>query len=174
MVLAAVALLLALADLTVPPGRLPSGCALSPSPTIRIGNNQTRTGLWTGLPIASNPWTGTDRAIVVAILERVIDPPPLPDGPPLARAELARFRSRLADDVEEAYAAIYADGDRDLVTVTAVRYTDASQVPSRRNAVRANPGSIRLTADRTVLVVSGQDGPCLQAIGAHVRELTAR
>ena len=173
MVIAVIGLLFALADLTIPADRLPSGCALSPSPTIRIGN-QTRTGLWTGLPISSNPWTGTDRAIVVAILERVIDPPPLPDGPPLTRKELAQFRSRLADDVEEAYAAIYADGDSSLVTVHAVRYSDASLVPTRRSSDRARPVGLRLTVDRTVLAISGNNGACSQAITALVRELLDR
>jgi hypothetical protein len=167
------ALVLALADLTVPPDRLPSGCALSTAPTVRIGN-QVRSGLWAGLPISTNPWIGADRATVAAIVERVIDPPPVPDGPPLTKGELARFRSRLADDVEAAYAAIYADGDSTLVTVHAVRYTDASLVPSRRSSYRARPGGLRLTVDRTVLAVSGTNGACSQAVITHVRELAAR
>jgi hypothetical protein len=63
-----------LADLTVPADRLPTGCGLSPSPWIRSSDNRVRSGLWAGLPISSNPWTGTDRAIVASIVERVIDP----------------------------------------------------------------------------------------------------
>ena len=163
-----------LAELTVAPGRLPSGCVLSRSSTQRLDGNSVRGGLWAGLPISNNPWTGTDRAIVAAIVERVIDPPPVPDGPPLTKGELARFRSRLADDVEEAYAAIYADGDSALVAVHAVRYTDASLIPSHRSSDRARPGGLRLTVARTVLTVSGGNTACSQAIAAHIRELAAR
>lgn len=127
-----------------------------------------------GLPISSNPWTGTDRAIVAAIQERVIDPPPIPDGPPTTKSELARFRLRLADGVEAAYAAIYTDGSPHLITVYAVRYADASQLPSQRRSGRGRPANLRLTSDRTVLVVSGEDGACLKAVGARVKELAVR
>jgi hypothetical protein len=163
-----------LTDLTVPAERLPTGCSLSPSPWIRSSDNRVRTGLWAGLPISSNPWTGTDRAIVASIVERVIDPPRLPDGPPLTSRELARFRLRLADGVEEGYAAVYTDGGLSLITVNALRYSDITQLPSWRNPERVRPGSFRLTFGRTVLVVSGEDGPCLQAVGAHVKELASR
>jgi hypothetical protein len=98
-----------LADLTVPADRLPTGCGLSPSPSMRTGDNTMRAGSWAGLPISSNPWIGTDRAIVASIVERAVDPPRIPDGPPPTPRESARFRLRLADDVEEAYAAVYTD-----------------------------------------------------------------
>jgi|RhiMetdeSRZDD1v2_1073273.scaffolds.fasta_scaffold501089_2 hypothetical protein len=163
-----------LADLTVPSEQLPSGCTLSPSPTLRSGDNQVRTGLWTGLPISSNPWTGSDRAIVVAIHERVIDPPPIADGPPPTKRELAQFRLRLADGVEEAYAAIYTDDASHIITVNAVRYTDAPPPSFSRNAARDRPGNLRLTLDRTVLGVSGNEGACFLAIAARVRDLAGR
>ena len=158
-----------LADLTVPAERLPTGCGLSPSPSIRM-----RAGLWAGLPISSNPWTGTDRGIVASIVERVIDPPRIPDGPPPTNSELARFRLRLADDVEEAYAAVYTDGGPSLISVNAVRYVDAAELTSLRNSGRMRPGSFRLMAGRTLLTVSGDDGPCLQGVSAHVKEVVNR
>jgi hypothetical protein len=67
-------------DLTVPPDRLPAGCTLSPSDSVHLDGNRIRGGLWAGLPIASNPWTGTDRPIVAFIRERMDGPPLEPDG----------------------------------------------------------------------------------------------
>ena len=163
----------ALADLTVPADRLPDGCGLSPSPSIRIGDSQVRGGLWAGLPITRNPWIGTDRAIIASIHERVIDPPPIPDGPPPTKNELARFRLRLADGVEEAYVAVYAGGGPSLVTVNALRYADASQLPSSPGSGRLRPGALRFTG-RTALAVSGDDDACLQAVVAHVRQVAGR
>lgn len=163
-----------LADLTVPAERLPTGCALSPSPSMRTGDNTMRAGLWAGLPISSNPWTGIDRAIVASIVERVIDPPRMPDGPPPTPREVARFRLRLADDVEEAYAAVYTDGGPSLITVNAIRYADATQLPPSRSSNRVSPSGFRVAFGRTVLTVSGSDGPCLQAVEAHVKDVAAR
>ena len=39
-----------LASLTVPQGRLVPSCELSPSPTVALGGNRVRGGLWGGLP----------------------------------------------------------------------------------------------------------------------------
>ena len=157
-----------LADLTVPAERLPTGCGLSPSPRIQTA------GLWAGLPITSNPWIGTDRAIVASIHESVIDPPPVPDGPPPTKNELARFRLRLADGVEDAYAAVYTDGGPTLITVSALRYADATQLPPSRSSSNVSRGRFRSTFGRTVLAVSGDDGPCRRVVEAHVKEVAGR
>lgn len=92
-------------DLTVPTDRLPTGCALSPAASLPLDGKRVRTGLWAGLPIAMNPWTGTDRPLIASIRERMDGPTLTPDGPPPTARELSRYRSRLADGVEEAYAA---------------------------------------------------------------------
>jgi len=44
-------------DLTVPQDRLPAGCTLSPTASVRLDGNRVRGGLWAGLPIPINPWT---------------------------------------------------------------------------------------------------------------------
>src|SRR5712675_1433750 len=143
---------MALASLTVPQNRLISGCSLSPSDTTSLGGNRIRGGLWAGLPISSNPWRGNDPSTVAAIRERVVASPPPPDGPPLSRAELARFRLQLAEDVEEAYAAIYLDAGRNLVGVYAVRFKRAPGLGSR--AAETSGASVRLARGDTVVVVS--------------------
>jgi len=93
-------------ELTVPAQRLPADCALPDAPVIRIGDNKMQSGLWAGLPITSNPWIGSDRAIVAAIVERMDRPTLVPDAP-LTPRDAARFRLQLADGVDEAYAAVY-------------------------------------------------------------------
>jgi hypothetical protein len=160
---------LQLETLTVPPSRLVPGCALSPAAFVRLDGNRTITGLWAGLAITTNPWSGEDRSIAVEIRERVALSPRLPDGPPLSRAQLARFRFELADDVERAYAAIYADDSLQPITVYAVRFkeTPIPQAPP----YAARNGDIRLVHDRTAVVLSGNTGPCSKAVGAYLAEL---
>ena len=154
-----------LARLTAPPGRLTPGCVLSPAPTVAIGNNQVRGGLWGGLP--RNPWTGTERAIVADIAEHVFGSPPLPDGPPLSAAELTRFRLRFADDIVEAYGAVYTDDTgMHLVTVNAVRL---KTTPANRP--RGNPGArLQLVHGRTVAALFGESDGCFDALAKYLRE----
>ena len=159
-------------SLTVPQSRLVAGCSLSPTDTVSLGGNRMRVGLWAGLPISSNPWQGDVRSIVAAIRERVVPSPQTPDGPLLSRAELARFRLQLAEDVEEAYAAIYADAGTHLVAVYAVRFK-TTPVPDQPRGAAASRGSVRLTRGNTVVVVSG-DGQCFDAVATYLGELTAR
>jgi hypothetical protein len=162
----------ALGGLTVPPDRLaPTGCALSPAPTARLSGKQVRGGFWAGLPISSNPWIGTDPKAVVAIRERVVSSPPPPDGPPLSVAQLTRFRLQLADDIEEAYAAVYADASPALVTVHAVRFKETA-VPPRTATRDAGPHYFDL--GRTVVVVSGEVTDCFNVVRTHVAAVTGR
>lgn len=161
----------ALDMLTVPADRLPAGCHLPATDSIRIGENRTRGGLWTGLPISSNPWRGTDRPVVAAIRERVARLPRLPDGPPLSGPELARMRLELAGDVEEAYVAIYADEGPNLVVVHAVAFKDGSEAARQNRTTVA--GSRRFQADRTTIVISGEQGTCLDMVTRHIAEVTS-
>src|ERR1044072_6505781 len=94
-----------LSSLTVPQGRLVPGCELFPSPTVALGGNRVLGGLWGDLP--RNPWMGADPSVVADLRERVATSPRRPDGPALSRAELARFRAQLAEDVEGGYGAVY-------------------------------------------------------------------
>ena len=159
--------------LTVPEDRLGSECRLSPSSTVPIEGNRVRAGLWAGLPISSNPWQGDERATVAAIRERLEVTPAPPDGPPMSRPELAQFRLKLADDVEEAYAAVYADAGPRLVTVYAVRFKEPRDAPQTRTKASAGAG-FRFVRGRTAVVMTGAPGTCLEVVGGHLQELTAR
>jgi hypothetical protein len=160
---------ISLASLTVPQSQLAPGCSLPASDTASLGGNRIRGGLWAGLPISSNPWRGDERSTLAAIRERVVASPPLPDGPPLGPAEFSRFRMQLAEDVEEAYAAIYADAGTDRAVVYGVRF--------KRTPVEGPPtGSrevVRLSRGETVVVLSG-DGPCSETVATYLRELMTR
>jgi hypothetical protein len=146
-----------------------AGCRLPPAAVESIGGNQVRLGLWDGLPISSNPWTGTDTSIAAAIVERIDPPSALPDGPPLSRTELARFRARLADDVESAYAAVYADTSSRVV-VLGVRYTGRrARPPMRSHADGASP--FRVEFGRSVILVSASESPCSDVIRRHIAEV---
>jgi hypothetical protein len=159
-----------LASLTVPQGRLVEGCELSPSPTVALGGNRVRGGLWGDLP--RNPWMGAEPSVIADMRERVATSPPLPDGPPLSRAELAQFRAQLAEDVEGGYGAVYTEAGTHLITVNAVRFKDAP-VPNRPGRRSISDGSVRLARGRTVVVAFGQ-GSCFAAIGAYLPEVMGR
>ena len=116
-----------------------------------------------------NPWSGIERSIVADIRESVAASPPLPDGPPLSRAELTRFRVKLAEDVEEAYGAIYTDAGTQLVRVYGVRFNRAPVPdPPRGNSMS---GGVRLARGRTVVAVLGKGGQCFNAVAAYIREI---
>jgi hypothetical protein len=162
---------LQLETLTVPQGRLVPGCHLSPSAVVFEGNRMLG-GFWAGLPITSNPWSGSDRSIAAAIRERVAVSPRPPDGPPLSESELARFRFQLVADVEQAYAAIYADDAIQPITVYAVRFSE-TPIPQSPDANALPKGSLRLVRDRSVVVLSANGRPCSEAVGTYLRELMA-
>jgi hypothetical protein len=149
-----------LSDLTVPQDRLPADCALS-----------TRASI--GLRIAANPWVGTDRPIVASIRERVDVPPPVPDGPPLAPADAARFHLRLADGVEEAYAAVYDQSEARGIVVYGLRFASATSRDEllRDRRIRETPRVMRIAIGPVLAVVHGDGGPCAQAIGTYLQSL---
>ena len=161
---------LALEALTVPPNRLPEGCAMPPSDYIQLSANRVQGGLWAGLPITSNPWIGADRKIVAAVRDRVAAPSRLPDGPPLSGGELRRFRLQLAADVAEAYAGVYYDEANGSGSVVyAARFT-RTPVPE---STRGSRDALRIVHNDTVVVVSGS-GPCFEAVAGYVKDYTSR
>ena len=140
----------ALAALTVPAEKLPTGCALAAKDTLQLDGGKVRSGMWAGLPIPANPWTGSDEAIVAAIRERIEPPARVVDGPPLTPRERARFRLGLAEGVEAAYAAFYVEDDQRVIGVYAVKLANAVAITTR---------------------VIGADGACRDAILAHTRQV---
>lgn len=163
---------LQLETLTVPQSRLGPGCHLAPSAVVMDGDRMLG-GLWAGLPITSNPWSGSDRSIVATIRERVALSPRPPDAPPFSGQEVARFRLQLAADVDQAYAAIYADDAIQPITVYAVRFNE-TPIPQAPHANALPKGSLRLVRDRSVVVLSANGGRCSEAVGAYLKELMAR
>ena len=155
-----------LEQLTVPQEQLAAaGCRLSPSQSIRTSDNRVRSGLWTGLPITTNPWIGTEPAVAATIRERLGDSPSPPDGPPQSPSELARFRLRLAEDVEQAYAAIYLDEAFNLVVVHALTW----KAPARHEMRwRSGAGSgLRFSFGNTIVAMSGE-GSCWEPVSEHL------
>ena len=162
---------LPLDGLTVPAARLPQGCSLPASSSADAADGKRRMGLWAGLPIASNPWRGTDSFISAAIRERMVSNALVPDGPPPSRPEMAAAKLQLADDLEEAYAAVYADEQFRLIAVYATTRKVTAPPPV---ADKTRPrGGMRLTIGRTEIAVLG-DGPCLDAIQAQLFDLVKR
>jgi hypothetical protein len=124
--------------LTVPAERLPAACTLSPAPSIRVDDSTVRSGLWAEFP--TNPWIGTDRRLIVSIRQMIDGPYSVPDGPPLDPKPTTRYLSQLADGVEEAYGAVYAQSDAGLITVRALRFAPPK---SRRSALFLAPPPLR-------------------------------
>jgi hypothetical protein len=164
-----------LPDLTVPSSRLPAGCALVEKAATAETAGKTRI-VSIGLPVATNPWIGTDRQALSLIRERLVGPatvPDVPDGPPLNRRDLARYQLQLADGIAEGYAAVYQQsGAAWLTVVQALRFEtdDGARMawPVRRVA---DPHTVRLAAGRIRGIVSGS-GPCFQAVNAYLGSLT--
>jgi hypothetical protein len=151
-------------DLTIPTKRLPAGCGLVPTPSVLLGGNRVQYGLWAGLPIPTNPWSGTDRIAIASIRERMDGPPSVPDGPPPAAREISRYRSQLANGVEEGYAAIYTPS----VVVYALRFA-ATERPFYPPRTASNH---RFEIGPFYTVVSGDGGQCSQAVEAYLKSLS--
>jgi hypothetical protein len=156
-----------LRDLTVPPDRLPPGCQLAPPPTTAGGNQGA--AWWAGLPLPSNPWSGTDQALIVTIRARMggalqasgppLDPrAPRPSLPPAA-------------DVEEAYAAVYLQSASESIAVYATRTASTGKPPQLETAPRVQRVP-RIAIGPITAVVSGQRDECSFAIESYLRSLS--
>jgi hypothetical protein len=156
----------AMNQLSVPAGQLPTGCALAPS-SVPLGDGRVVVSA-VSLPIPTNPWTGTDRALIAAIRGRMWQPPMSPDGPPLGVREARQYWSRLADGIESGYAAFYdSSAGHDSVGVYAVRFDNEEAIPPRRS------GDRHIRIGRTVALVlgGGGAGECHAAIEAYLQSL---
>jgi hypothetical protein len=171
--------IVSLNDLTVPPDRLPAGCTLLPSASERTDDRLVRGGSWAGVSINTNPWTGIDRDVIVAIRTRMEGVPAEPDGPPLSRAEAARFLQHLADGVDEAYVALYrpTESANESITVYGSRLAHVEDNPFDRVRRQApSDGSIatRVTIGSIVAAVHGTRNRCSEAIAAYLGTLASR
>ena len=150
-------------DLTVPQPRLPAACALAPAADP------------VGLGITANPWIGSDLPVIGSIRERLGRPTGLPDGPPLTRTQLARFRLRMAEGIEEGYVAVYQQPSPQLILVYGLRF---ASVPDRDQLLREtrtppNPRVMSVGVGSMLAVVHG-DGECARAIATYLASLATR
>jgi len=161
-------------DLAVPAEHLRDGCALAAANSVRLDGTRVAAGLWLSLPIDTNPWTGTDRRVIATIRERIGGPVLTPDGPPLSRREVARYRLQLADGIEEGYAAIYhrpgADG---LTALYALRFSSEEKAIEASAPRKSRPGLDPVRVGSVMIVVTGA-GPCFDGVSRHVRSVAAR
>ena len=167
---------LALHDLIVPRERLPADCVPAESPYERLADGKVRRSFWMGMPIRTNPWTGTDAVVISLIREQMDGPFPVPDGPPLSRGELSAFRLRLADGIEEGYVAFYQQEESrpEVLRVFGVRVAEGRELNRSLREARRREDSARSVRIRSGLihaVLHGDGGPCFQAIAAHLTTL---
>jgi len=164
------AVIVPMAELTVPVESLPTGCRLSPAPTSDLGNGRIRMGLWAEFP--ANPWIGNDRHLLASMRQLIEGPVKIPDGPPPDARDLAGFIGQLADGVEEGYGAVYQDPDGRFVIVRAVRLAPLER--PRATALPRSPtessGASLVAIGQTHAVVIG-NGQCFHAVEAHLKSL---
>jgi hypothetical protein len=164
--------------LTLPGEALSSDCALKqpaprPGPSARAEGAITRSMEW--FPFPTNPWSGTDRKLVAEVRMAIDGTPRLPDGPPLEPAAATAFLLKLADNVVEAYRAVYVSADGSQVDVRAVRFNDdrlaqPEPLPGTRNPPRRFRS--RLVRGATVVLVSApSSNECVRAIDGYIRSL---
>ena len=165
-----------LSALTVPAAALPSGCALTqlaprPAPIARGRVTVIHGAPWS--PFPTNPWSGTDRKIVTEVRKVIDGTPRMPDGPPLEAREAAALELKLADNVLEAYHAVYASADGTRVEVFAVTFNDEALAKPERLSETMNPPRglrSRLVRGATVVVVSAPTaGECARTVESYIR-----
>jgi hypothetical protein len=151
---------LRLEDLTVPQGRLPPGCTVSPAPPA-------------GLQVATSPWVGADPPILASIRQRVGPSPRVPDGPPESARQLAQLRLEWTRGIEQGYAAVYKQAAPELVIVYGLRFSGTAGVEELLRDTRAqkSPRVIRVAIGPIFAAVHGDAGPCAEAIGAYFTSL---
>jgi hypothetical protein len=158
-----------LAELTLPSEQGGVACSLIDA---NAPDGSVLGSVWGRLSIRANPWTGTDPAVMASIVERMIDRVPVPDGPPLSARELAAFRLRYADGVEEGYAAVYRQSEMGFVQVFAVRTRAGTASRAARTPTdKSNRRAYRIDIGPVIAVVHGDPGPCFSRIVTHLQGL---
>jgi hypothetical protein len=126
-------------------------------------------------PFPTNPWVGADRKLVAEVRRAVDGTPRVPNGPPPADA--AVFHLKLADNVLEAYRAIYSSANDGEVVVWALRFNDEAVAQPQPPPGAINPARPRGYSSRwvhgatVVLVTAASSSECSQAIESHIRSL---
>jgi hypothetical protein len=158
---------LTLKDLIVPADRLPAGCALAPKLSEAEG---VVTGLAKGDSIPSNPWTGADAQILQRIHGRIDGTTVLLRDVPLTRQNM---RHELPEGIEEGYVAVYHESERPgVTTVSALRFASAELARKSSSLRLPDSRKVWFQAGRIRGVVSGDGGPCFQAVGRFLNQLS--
>jgi hypothetical protein len=163
-----------LTALTVPEDRLPPSCRLKPVvPRLPIGAQR-------GVVAISgnsepNPLISRDRQVAADIRRLVDGAPPEPDGPPLLPRAAARWASKWAEDVVEAYRATYRQADESLITVAAIQFNDESLATPEppagtRSATRGMTSRIVL-GPTVVLIAASATSGCFRTIEDYLRSV---
>jgi hypothetical protein len=99
------------------------------------------------------------------------------DGPPLEPADAAVFLLKLADNVVEAYHAVYVSADGPEIGVWAVRFNDDALAKPEPPPGMINPPLPRGFRSRLVqgativLVTAPSSNECARAIDTYIRSL---
>ena len=153
-----------LASLTVSENELPRGCRLMPSDAkLRF-------------IFPSNPWLGRNPQSLVALRNIIDGPLKVVDGPPLSARQLSAFEQRWLESVVDGYRATYVSSEEDVVTVSAIRFTNlkaAKAASIRRQFDSFSAHSFhRVTFGTAIVVVaSTSETDCFRAIDAFIRKL---
>ena len=179
----------ALASLTIPETDLPAGCRLRPAapPETKV-DGRTIVSWETLYP--SNPWSGSDRRLVIALRTSIEPPLRVPDPPPLSAAERSAWERRWVANVVEGYRAVYDSPAQagGAVSVSAIRFNDptlatvlptaipTSLPPTTPLAIlrqRSRPVNDRMVVGAAVVMVQGDSrGACFKAVDGYIRGLT--
>lgn len=155
-----------LAPLTVSENELPRGCRLTPADAKL------------GFVFPSNPWLGRNPQSLVALRNIIDGPLKIADGPPLSARQLSAFEYRWLESVVDGYRATYVSSEEDVVTVSAIRFTDvkAATVATIRPQFDSFSGPFQTFRQVTfgtaiVVVASTSESDCFLAIDAIIRKL---
>jgi hypothetical protein len=165
-------------SLTVAAESLPPGCHLKApselSPPSSGPGRITAAGpmlMPQPLSITTNPWTGTDPQAVAWMRQGMDNPPAGPDLQPLPGPEATRYFLRLADGVEEGYAATYVQPGGGEVVVHALRFAPTEKTNDLKKASTADLRSTRIDIGRIVAQVYGDENQCRRAIEMYLKSL---
>ena len=164
----------ALTSLTAPTSDLPSGCRLRPiTPSQKTTPPVVTAQPSSAFPYPSNPWSGTDRRLLLETREQMTRSSSRPMPPDPTLADIEAIRAQALEHVIEGYYAIY-DSDRGSVEVRAIRFDDPSaatpkpSVQDELNGVPRGGGPI-VAGDITIQVNGDPKSDCFRAVDAYVR-----
>ena len=147
------------------------GCALIEAPSERTARGSVRSGLWAGLSIRANPWTGASPRVVFEIRTRMFGLDAIPDAPPDLRTS-AQIERSLVQGMS-GYAAFYRHGEERVAVyalspIVGDRWARPGPATGGTNEGRA---IARLSLGQASVLAVGEPGSCFESIERHVRSV---